>query len=164
MKGRFQWREEITIDARPDEVWRIVNDVSLIPRYHPEVDSVDLLDGHPDRRVGSRYRCNVSHGRGKGSCIEEVVGSVPGVSVSTFMGTDTWGIGRILKDFVVDSTLIPRPGDRTVLRFDAYYNPAGFFNRVLNILVFRRKTRQRSRDVMCGIKRLVEQQSTGAAG
>jgi hypothetical protein len=161
MQGKFQWKKEITINAPSDVVWRIINDVSLIPQYHPEVDSVDLIDGQQQRTTGTRYQCNVSHGKGKGSCIEEVVESIPGVKVSTFMGQDSWGIDKILKDFIVVTTLSPQPSKTTVLRFEAYYNPLGKINRILNLVVFRRKTMNRSRDVMNGIKRLAEKMAIG---
>ncbi len=156
MKGKFQWKEEITINAPSDEIWIAINDISLIPQYHPDVDTVDLIDGSQQRTTGSKYQCNVTHGKGKGSCIEEVVESIPGIKVSTFMGRDTWGIDRMLKDFVVDSTLIPQPDNSTVLRFEAFYNPVGMINRLLNRIILRRKTLQRSREVMLGIKQFIE--------
>ena len=159
MKGKFQWKEEITINASSDEVWSIINDISLIPQYHPEVDSVDLIDGQRQRSTGSRYQCNVMHGNGKGSCIEEVVESIPGIKVSTFMGKDSWGIDKMLKDFIVDTTLISQPNKRTVLRFEAFYNPMGMINRFLNLVILRRKTRKRSHEVMSGIKRLAEKRT-----
>jgi Polyketide cyclase / dehydrase and lipid transport len=161
MKGKFQWKLELTINAPSDVVWSIANDVSLIPKYHPAVDSVDLIDGQRERIAGTRYQCNVTHGKGKGSCIEEVVESIPGSKVSTFMGKDSWGIDKLLKDFVVDTTLIPEPNNSTVLRFEAFYNPAGIINRILNLVILRRKTMQRSREVMHGIKRLAEKMAIG---
>jgi hypothetical protein len=156
MKGKFQWKLELTINAPSDVVWSIANDVSLIPKYHPAVDSVDLIDGQRERIAGTRYQCNVTHGKGKGSCIEEVVESIPGSKFSTFMGRDSWGIDKMLKDFVVDTTLIPQANNSTVVRFEAFYNPVGLINRILNLVILRRKTMQRSWEVMNGFKRLAE--------
>ena len=160
MEGKRQWAVEVGVDAPSEEVWRVANDVSLIPQFHPEVDSVDLLDGQRERTVGSRYRCNVEHGKGKGSCIEEVVECIPGSKVSTFMASDTWGVDKMLEDFVVETTLIPRPDNGTVLRFEGFYNPVGIANRILNLVILRRKTMKRSLDVMDGIKRLAEERAT----
>jgi hypothetical protein len=36
----------------------IVDDVTLIPRYHPDVDTVDLIAGQARRAVGTKYQCN----------------------------------------------------------------------------------------------------------
>jgi hypothetical protein len=33
MKGRFQWRLELEIQATPDKVWETVDDISMIPQY-----------------------------------------------------------------------------------------------------------------------------------
>ena len=159
MKGKFQWKVEVRIDASSDTVWNIANDISRIPEYHPEVDSVELIDGERERTVGSRYKCNITQGTGKGSCIEEVVESIPGSKVSTLMGKDSWGIDRMLKDFVVDTTLVPQPDNTTILQFEGFYRPVGPINRILNLVILRRKTMQRSLDVMNGIKRLAEKQA-----
>jgi len=156
MKGRFQWRVDLEIQAPRDKVWEIADDISMIPQYHPDVGTVTLLDGKHGRDVGVKYQCNVLEGKGKGSCVEEVVEYIPRVKLSTRMGEDTWGLDKIFADFVVESTLIPRDDRSTLLRFEAFYNPIGFLNKVLNPLILRRKTKQRSLSVMKGIKRLCE--------
>ena len=157
MKGRFQWRLDLEVNAPPHKVWEIADDISLIPQYHPEVGAVTLFDGKKARAVGVKYQCNVLEGRGKGSCVEEVIEYVPNVKLSTRMGEDTWGLDKIFADFVVETTLVPRDDHTTVLRFEAFYNPIGVLNKILNPLIFRGKTKERSLAVMNGIKRLCEQ-------
>jgi hypothetical protein len=69
MKKRpFQWRTLATVRAPKPRVWAIVNDISLIPKYHPEVRHVDLISGQRARAVGVRYEGTIPEGR-KGSCI-----------------------------------------------------------------------------------------------
>ena len=156
MKGRFQWRLDLEIQAPSRTVWETVDDIAKIPQYHPEVDTVTLLDGTPARAVGVRYQCHVREGKGQGSCVEEVCEYVPYVKVSTRMGEDTWGLDKVFADFVVESTLVPMGHHTTLLRFEAFYTPIGILYRVLNPLVLRRKTKERSLSVMKGIKRLCE--------
>ena len=156
MKGKFQWRLDLEIQATPDKVWETVDDISMIPQYHPEVGTVTLLDGKQARALGVKYQCNVLEGKGEGSCVEEVSEYIPYVKVSTRMGEDTWGLDKIFADFVVESTLIPKDDHKTLLRFEGFYNPIGVFNKVLNPLILRRKTKDRSLSVMKGIKRLCE--------
>jgi len=156
MKGRFQWRVDLEIQATQDKVWEIADDISRIPQYHPEVGTVTLLDGKRARAVGVKYQCNVLEGKRKGSCVEEIVEYVPRVKLSTRMGKDTWGLDRIFADFVVESTLIPKNDHTTLLRFEGFYNPIGVFNKILNPLILRRKTKDQSLSVMKGIKRLCE--------
>ena len=85
---------------------------------------------------------------------------IPGSKVSTLMASDSWGIDKMLKDFVVETTLIPQPDNGTALRFEGFYNPVGTVNRILNLVIIRRKTMKRSLDVMDGIKRLAEERAT----
>ena len=156
MKGKFQWRADLLIKADSSRVWEIADDISLIPRYHPDVGRVDLIDGQTTRGIGVKYQCNVLEGKGKGSCVEQVVDYVPGEKISTAMGEDTWGLHKIFADYVVESTLIPKGNHETILRFEAFYNPVGLFYKVLNPLILRKKTKERSLEVMKGIKAFCE--------
>jgi uncharacterized protein YndB with AHSA1/START domain len=87
VKGQFQWKATIRINATPKRVWEIVDDISLIPQYHPEVGKVDLLSGQSKRAVGVKYQCNILEGR-KGGCVEEVVECIPNHKLSTAMPED----------------------------------------------------------------------------
>jgi len=155
MKGEFQSSVSVVIQAPVSKVWEIADDLSLIPKYHPEVGKVDFIDGQSKRALGVKYQCSVLEGR-KGSCVEEVVEYIPQHRLSTAMPQDTWGIHKMLTDFVVDSVVDPIDEHSCTLRFDAYYNPVGFHNKILNILMLRRVFKKRSLSVMQGIKRLAE--------
>ena len=155
MRGRFQWQVSVRIYASAAHVWDIADDISLIPQYHPEVGKVDLISGQQKRAVGVKYRCNILEGR-KGSCVEEVLEYIPYSKISTGMSEDTWGMDKMFSNFIVETTVIPQ-GDRSnMLQFEAYYDPIGFRNRVLNGLILRRIMRKRARLTMEGIKRLSE--------
>jgi hypothetical protein len=155
MRGRFQWKVTVHIKASPAHVWEIIDDISLIPQYHAEVGKVDLLSGQQKRAVGVKYRCNILEGR-KGSCVEEVVEYIPNSKMSTGMSEDTWGMDRMFSNFIVDATVIPQPDRSTILQFEAYYDPMGLRNRVLNALMLQHIMRKRARLTMQGIKRLSE--------
>jgi Polyketide cyclase / dehydrase and lipid transport len=155
VKGIFQSSEKIKIEASTDRVWGIIDDISLIPQYHPEVGKVDLISGESKRAVGVRYRCSILEGR-KGTCVEEVVEHVPNRKISTAMPQDSWGLAKMFADFIVDTTVEPLDDNSCFLQFDAYYNPVGLWNTILNVLMLRRVFRKRSRAVMEGIKRLAE--------
>ena len=156
MKGKFQWNLELVINAKPARVWEIIDDVTLIPRYHPEVGKVNLISGQSKRAAGVKYQCNILEGR-KGSCVEEVVEYIPLVKISTGMVEDTWGMDKIFSDFIVESSIIPKDDRTTMLKFDAFYNPVGLFYKVLNALMLRRMMKKRSFLVMKGIKKLSEE-------
>lgn len=154
LKGRFQWKAELGISATVERVWEIIDDISLIPLYHPEVGSIDLLSGQKKREVGVKYRCNILEGR-KGSCVEEVVEYVPNQKMSTTFIEDSRGIGKMLAHFIVETTVFPKGKDSTALLLEAYYNPVGFRVSLLNPLL-RRIMKKRTVRTMQGIKRLSE--------
>ncbi len=155
MTRRLQWRTSVTVHASRERVWAIGDDLSRIPEYHPEVGKVELLSGQRTRAVGVRYRCTVLEGR-KGSCVEEVVGYVPGERMTTAFPEDTWGLGEMLRDFRVETILVPRGEGETELILEARYEPVGWKNRLLNALVLRRLMARRARRTLEGIQRLAE--------
>ena len=138
-----------------DRLWAIVDDISLIPKYHPEVGKVDLLSGRSTRATGVKYRCTILEGR-KGSCVEEVVDYVPGERFATSFPEDTWGISKMLRDFVVDTVLVPHGESETEVVISACYEPIGRRMRLLNALFLRRLMARRALRTIEGVKRLVE--------
>ena len=157
MKGRFQWRATIEIAAAAKRVWEIIDDITLIPQYHPEVGKVDLLTGQKQRAAGVKYQCSILEGR-KGTCVEEVVEYIPNQKFSTAVPEDSWGLSKMLADFIVDTIVIPQDENSTICQLDAYYNPVGLKNRLLNFLWLRRVMRKRALKTMKGFKRLAENQ------
>lgn len=153
MSRRLQWKTSIVVDAPRERVWAIADDISAIPSYHPEVRKVDLLSGRSTRALGVRYRCTIPEGR-KGSCVEEVVGYVPGESVTTAFPEDTWGLSEMLADFVVETSLHTVAGGRTLIRLEAHYRPVGLRMKLANALFLKRVMARRSHKVLEGIKRL----------
>ena len=162
MNRKAQWTAEIVVDAPLKRVWELANDITLIPQYHPEVDKVDLIAGQAKRSLGAKYQCNILEGRRAGSCVEEVVAYEPERMVTTAMVSDTWGIDRMLSDFRVVSTVSRHTETSTILKFQAFYEPVGLKNRLLNALFLRRALRRRSLAVMNGIKRVVEGKASSA--
>jgi len=155
MKGQFQCSARLQISVSAAKLWDIADDITLIPQYHPEVGKVDLISGQSKRAVGVKYQCSILEGR-KGTCIEEIVEYIPFQKIATAMPEDSWGIGKMLTDFIVETILHPIDDNSCVLQFDAYYNPVGLRNKLLNTLWLRRVFRKRCLAVMEGIKRLAE--------
>jgi len=161
MNQKLQWTVEIVVDAPLKRVWEVADNITLIPQYHPEVDKVDLIAGQAKHSLGARYQCHILEGRRAGSCVEEVVACEPERMLATRMVSDTWGIDRMLTGFRVEATVSRRTETSTILKFQAFYEPVGLKNRVLNALVLRRALRRRSLAVMNGIKRVAEENSDG---
>jgi uncharacterized protein YndB with AHSA1/START domain len=150
----LQWFTATTIAAAPDRVWAIVDDITLIPTYHPEVRQVDLLSGTRTRAAGVRYRCTIPEGR-RGSCVEEVIEYEPGRRFVTAFPEDSWGLSKHLAEFTVEALVEPAAGGARVT-LTAYYRPRSLLMKVLNPLGLRRLMARRASFVIAGIKRLAE--------
>jgi len=72
-KSELQWMTDIQINARLGDVWAVIDDLTLVPRYHPEVKLVEYLSGHTRRAPGVTYRCTIPDGPRKGWCVERVI-------------------------------------------------------------------------------------------
>jgi uncharacterized protein YndB with AHSA1/START domain len=155
MPAPLQWHTAITIDAAPERVWAVVDDITLIPQYHPEVRQVDLLSGARTRAAGVRYRCTIPEGR-KGNCVEEITEYIPGSRFVTVFPEDTWGISEQLADFAVETIVSPAANGTTILVLKAYYQPRGLLTRLMNPIIMRRLMARRALHTIAGIKRLAE--------
>lgn len=150
-----QWQAEVRIAAPLAAVWEAVDDISLIPEYHPDVRHVEFLSGQARRARGVRYKCVVPEGR-KGWCVEEVVAHRPYERTTVAFAEDSWGIGRMVENFLTEISVEPVASGETVLRLRAWYRPKGWFTRLTNPLVLRRMMRSRAFATLDGLKRLVE--------
>ena len=55
MNPEPQWQVELCINAPIAQVWDAIEDISLIPQYHPEVRSVECLSSTSRRAPGVAY-------------------------------------------------------------------------------------------------------------
>lgn len=85
-----------------------------------------------------------------------MVDYIPGERFTTAFPEDTWGISTMLRDFVVESRLVPRGGPETDVDSEAYCEPIGWKVRLLNPLFLRRLMARRARLTLLGSKRLAE--------
>lgn len=155
MKGQFQWKATLPINASALRVWKIVDDISLIPQYHPEVRKVDFLSGQTKRAVGVKYRCNIPEGR-KGTCVEEVVEHIPYQKMTVAFPEDSWGISKMFGNFEVETKVIPQGDSSSFLQLEAYYDPIGWITKILNVIVIRLTMKKRALKTIEGIKHLAE--------
>lgn len=156
MKSNVQWQVETTIEAPVAKVWEAIEDLTLIPSYHPEVGEVDFLSGQTRRAPGVSYKCIVSKGL-KGWCVEKVVEHIPMAKTSVSIPEDSWGLGKMFKDFLAEITVTPKEdGATTLVMLYAYYHPKGPLMRLINTLLLRRIMQKRAHQTFTGLKKMVE--------
>ena len=93
----------MTIAAPLEEVWAYGMDLSKIPEYNPRVAKVELDGGDSHRAAGVSYQCHLVGGPHR--CTEEDVEIVPMARIVTRLAFDTLGIGTLLRDNTVETSL-----------------------------------------------------------
>ncbi|MGA2676563.1 MAG: SRPBCC family protein [Methanobacterium sp.] len=157
MKQKIQWEVKVSINAPVEQVWDVTQDLSLIPVYHPEVEKIEFLSDQTNRAEGVEYKCIIPEGKPRsGSCVEKVVENDKYKKTTTLAVEDTWGLSEMLKNYTTDLIFEKIDDTTTTLHFQGYYEPIGFKNKILNILILRRVMKKRGKVVLIGIKDLIE--------
>ena len=157
MRAKLQWTIRVHFDAPVAKVWEDMEDLSLIPQYHPHVGHVEYLSGTTKRAPGVEYKCVVPKGRMKGWCIEKVVENIPFKKMSVAFPADSWGLSKMFGDFLSEVVLEP-DADATLVELRTFYTPIGFKAQIMNLLFLPWFMRRRARQTLVGFKHLVESQ------
>jgi len=156
---KWQWQVEDVIAVPLERTWAAIDDLSLIPRYHPVVREVEFPTGASRRAPGVEYKCVVPAGPRRGWCVEKVVDHIPLRSSTVAFTADSWGIGSLLDDFVTEIAVETFEETKTRVTLRGFYAPKGWRGWLFNVLVIRRTMRKRARDTVRGLKRLLEGQA-----
>lgn len=157
MSPPFRSKQEVVINAPLETVWEFNMDITRIPSFHPRVFKVDLLSGKTRREPGVSYQCHFS---GKHTCVEKDIEIVPMKKIVTVLPEDTFGISRILSDYVVESTLHREGEFSTRVEISHYYSSKTWKAKLLN-LVAGRKIARETQAMLNAMKTAIEAIHTG---
>jgi len=158
MNPPFRSKQEVIINAPLETVWEFGMDITRIPAFHPRVVKVELLSGKARREPGVSYRCHLSGG--KHTCVEKDIEIIPMQKIVTVLQEDTFGISKILADYVVETTVHRIGQSSTKMEISHYYSTPTLKAKLLN-LIARRKIARDAQATLNGIKAAIEE--TGAA-
>ena len=153
MRPPFRSKQEVVINALLEEVWAFSMDLTKIPTFHPRVVKVDLLSGKAQREPGVAYRCHLAGG--KHTCIEKDIEIVPMEKIVTVLPEDTFGISKILFDYVVETTFHRLSDSSTRVEISHYYSTKTLKAKLLN-LIAKRKLARETQDMLNAVKRVIE--------
>lgn len=154
MNPPFRSKQEVIINAPLETVWEFGMDITRIPEFHPRVVKVELLSGKARREPGVSYRCHLSGG--KHTCIEKDIEIVPMQKIVTVLPEDTFGISKILPDYLVE-TRVHRVGQSsTKMEISHYYSTPHLESQVAEP---NRKAKNcpRHQDTLNGMKAAIEE-------
>lgn len=155
MQKTLQWEIEVVINAPVARVWQVVDDLTLIPEYHPEVETVEFVSGHTQRAAGVDYKCVIP--KKHFWCVERVVEYVPQEKMSITFPDDSLGMHKKFDHFVTDVSVESMGPNGTRVRLSAYYEPKGFILKWVNGLLLRRIMRKKALRTLEGLKRFIEE-------
>jgi len=158
MNPPFRSKQEVIINAPLETVWEFGMDITRIPAFHPRVVKVELLSGKARREPGVSYRCHLSGG--KHTCVEKDIEIIPMQKIVTVLQEDTFGISKILADYVVETTVHRIGQSSTKMEISHYYSTPTLKAKLLN-LIARRKIARDAQATLNGIKAAIEER--GAA-
>jgi polyketide cyclase/dehydrase/lipid transport protein len=158
MNPPFRSKQEVVINAPLETVWEFGMDITRIPAFHSRVVKVELLSGKARREPGVSYRCHLAGG--KHTCVEKDIEIIPMQKIVTVLPEDTFGISKILPDYVVETTVHRIGQSSTKMEISHYYSTRTLKAKLLN-LVARRKIARDAQATLNGIKAAIEER--GAA-
>jgi hypothetical protein len=152
-KPPFRSKQEVIINAPLETVWAFNMDITKIPTFHPRAVKVELLSGKAHREPGVSYKCHLAGG--KHACVENDIEIVPMQKLVTVLPEDTFGISRVLPDYVVETT-VHRVGQSSgKIEISHYYSTLTLKAKLLN-LAARRKIARATQDMLNGMKVAIE--------
>jgi hypothetical protein len=157
MRPPFRSKQEVVINASLEAVWAFSMDLTKIPTFHPRVLKVDLLSGKGQREPGVAYRCHLLGG--KHTCVEKDIEIVPMERIVTVLPEDTFGISKILSDYVVDTTFHRMSDSSTRVEISHYYSTKTVKAKLLN-LIAKWKIAHETQDMLKAVKRVIESCNT----
>ena len=153
MRPPLRSMQEVIISAPLEAVWAFNMDLTKIPQFHPRVSKVDLLSGTAFREAGASYQCHLSGG--KHTCIEKDIEIIPMVKIVTVLRDDSFGITKILNDYLVE-TNFQKLGDlSTKMEISHYYSTSSLKAKLLNLIAKGRIARE-SHATLSAIKAALE--------
>ena len=163
LKEPPQWEVEAVVSAPLAAVWNIVEDLSLIPEYHPDVRQVQFLSGQARRARDVRYKCFMPEKSGNWF-VEEVVEHEPFEHTVLALVNDSRGGAGKLDHFLTQISVEPRGSGETLLRFRAWYRSKGWLGRMTGTVLSARGMRTRAAHAIQGLKRLSERRGRAGPG
>lgn len=133
MQPPFRSKQQVIINAPLEAVWSFSMDLTKIPEFHPRVVKVDLLSGKTFREPGASYQCYLADGKNK--CIEKDIEIIPLQKIVTALPEDTFGITKILTDYMTETTFHALGDRSTMVEISHYYSTATLKAKLINLIV-----------------------------
>ena len=153
MGTAFEGSSEIVVKAKPELIWAVLEDSTLLPQWAPMVKSTT----GKKESVGSTRTCQVVWEGRQDEVVERCVEAVPNRKIAWVMeqGMMTKMFSKISFWFVLEA----RDGNATSLQLGFLYQPKDLLARLMYALMMRRKLDRLRRILLANVRDLAEQRS-----
>jgi hypothetical protein len=164
MQGTKQVERTTSIEAPVEVVYQLFMDNKALPDWAPVVDEVLREDGGDDSGVGCTRTCAVTMDGSSGNMAERCVEAVPNVRASFVVVDDSFGFGRVLRDYGFTAHFASRGPNETSVRIETFYTPVNLLAAVLNRLMMRRRFRAVVDPLLAGLRTTAERRHNVSSG
>lgn len=144
--GKIQGKESIVINASQEIVWEAIFNSSVLEKWSPPTDSVEvfLQEGQIQEGVGTRRKIYAKFGKRNGSFMEHRIAQEDGRSISFMIDSDEGlGVTKILKYPGASMAITKVDGEQTTVEFIFYHKTKGFMGWLLNPMIKSQQKKQR---------------------
>ncbi len=157
MKGKFQGRNSVSIDAPAEKVWEVLIDSVLMPQWLSIVKEVTITSKNNDGG-GEVRSCSVAFAGKAGTMVERCIERIPRQKISYMVDRDSFGFNKMFSDYGFSYILEEKPPRSTLCAIELYYTPKGLFSSMMN-LVMKRKFNSTRQNILNSLKAFVEARS-----
>ena len=157
MERVVQGWNQVTLDAPPETVWKLLEDGDRLTEW---AFMVQTTTGGREE-FGAIRHCDVEFAGRRGKVSERCIEFEPHRRIAWEMVDDSLGLSKMFTEMGFAFTLAPAPGGGTIVRNESFYRPRTLAARVLNFLVMRRKFGSTRRQLLANLKELAEQSAPG---
>lgn len=150
---KTEWKKDILVLASLEKAWDIIYNVQLLPFYHPQVKSVEVISGGGKRCLNALYKYHDFNN--KGWCTEKVIELETHKRIVMRIVEDSEGLDKVFKDSTLEFSFEQISEFETALKFKIYFFPIGLKGKIFEML-FGKRMRKTIEFAMQSIKNFVE--------
>lgn len=133
---KTEWSSDVRIMAPLEKVWEVIYNVQLLPFYHPQVKSVEIISGEGKRCLNALYKYHDFND--KGWCTEKVVELELHKRMVMRIVEDSEGLDKIFRESTLEFSFERISEFETALKFKICFFPIGFKGKIFQMLFGKR--------------------------
>ena len=157
MQGTKQLERTTSVDAPVEVVYALFMDNKALPDWAPVVDEVLSEDGGDESGLGCTRTCAVTMDGRAGTMVERCVEAVPDTLASFVVVDDSFGFGKMLRDYGFTAHFSSLGSNGTSVRIETFYTPVSPIAALLNRLMMRRRFGVVVDALLAGLRTTAEQ-------